>query len=74
MSFKLEVEIADNGEASVNFDGDVNHIVLLGVLESIKHGVLGTADMMAAQEAMFPVNEDEPTEQPEQENAPTEEG
>ena len=37
---------------TIDFDGTVNHIVLLGVLESDKHGILGTADMMAASEML----------------------
>jgi len=69
MSFKLNIEISDEGQTSVDFDGDVNHIILLGVLESIKHGILGTADMLSAQEAMFPVNGDTNPE----ENPPTQE-
>ena len=52
MSFKLAIEIQDDATTEINFDGTVNHIVLLGVLESVKHGVLGTADMMAAQEVL----------------------
>lgn len=52
MSFKLTIEIQDDATTEINFDGTVNHIVLLGVLESVKHGVLGTADMMAAQEVL----------------------
>lgn len=52
MSFKLTIEIMDDASTQIDFDGDINHIVLLGVLESIKHGVLGTADMMAAQEIL----------------------
>ena len=53
MSFKLEIGIADDGETSVNFEGDVNHIMLLGVLEQIKHSVLNTADMMSMAENVF---------------------
>ena len=52
MSFKLTIEILDDASTQIDFDGEVNHIVLLGVLESIKHGILGTADMMAAQEIL----------------------
>jgi len=52
MSFKLTIEIQDDATTEINFDGTVNHVVLLGVLESVKHGVLGTADMMAAQEVL----------------------
>ena len=47
MAFKLSLEINDDGSTKVDFDGNVNHIVLLGVLESVKHSVLLTADNMA---------------------------
>jgi hypothetical protein len=57
MSFKLTIEIKDDATTQVDFDGTVNHIVLLGVLESVKHGILGTADIMAAQDVLSP-NED----------------
>ena len=53
MSFKLEIEILDDLTTKVNFDGTINHIVLLGVLESIKHGVLVTTDAMAMNDAMI---------------------
>jgi hypothetical protein len=52
MSFKLTIEIKDDSSSQVDFDGTINHIVLLGVLESIKHGILSTADLMAAQESI----------------------
>jgi len=52
MSFKLTIQIDDDASTKIDFDGTVNHIVLLGVLESVKHGILGTADMMAAQEIL----------------------
>lgn len=52
MSFKLTIEILDDSFTQIDFDGQVNHIVLLGVLESIKHGVFGTANMLAAQEIL----------------------
>jgi len=63
MSFKLTVEIMDDSTTKIDFDGTVNHIVLLGVLESVKHGVLGTADMMAHQEAVASRSQQEPGEQ-----------
>jgi len=59
MSFKLTIEIKDDASTQIDFDGTVNHIVLLGVLESVKHGILGTADMMAAQEILSSVQEKE---------------
>jgi len=52
MSFKLTIEINEDATSNVDFDGTINHIVLLGVLESIKHGILETADRMAVEEAM----------------------
>lgn len=52
MSFKLTIEIKDDSTTQVDFDGTVNHIVLLGVLESVKHGILGTADIMAARDVL----------------------
>ncbi len=64
MSFKLTVEIMDDSTTKIDFDGTVNHIVLLGVLESVKHGVLGTADMMAHQEMVTSASQQkEPGEQ-----------
>ncbi len=64
MSFKLEIEILDDLTTKVNFDGTINHIVLLGVLESIKHGVLITTDAMAMSDAMAP--DDETSEEAEE--------
>ena len=46
MSFKLIVEINDDGSSNIDFDGTVNHILLLGVLESIKFSTLSTIDFM----------------------------
>jgi hypothetical protein len=57
MSFKLTIEIKDDASTQVDFDGTVNHVVLLGVLESVKHGILGTADMMAAQEVLSSIQD-----------------
>lgn len=47
----------DDSTTKIDFDGTVNHIVLLGVLESVKHGVLGTADMMAHQDMLSSLEE-----------------
>jgi len=58
MSFKLTIEIKDDASTQIDFDGTVNHIVLLGVLESVKHGILGTADMMAAQEILSSIDDE----------------
>jgi len=63
MSFKLTIEINDDASTKIDFEGTVNHIVLLGVLESVKHGVLGTADMMAAQEVLSSIEEEDQGEQ-----------
>ena len=57
MSFKLTIEILDDATTQVDFEGTVNHIVLLGVLESVKHGILGTADVMAAQEVLSSIKD-----------------
>lgn len=62
MSFKLSIEIKDDASTQIDFDGTVNHIVLLGVLESVKHGILGTADMMAAQEILSSTEDENDTE------------
>lgn len=51
MSFKLIVEIDDDGASKIDFDGTVNHILLLGVLESIKFSALSTVDFMITQGA-----------------------
>ena len=51
MSFKLTVEILDDTTTKIDFDGNVNHIILVGVLESIKYEVIGSAALMAAEEA-----------------------
>ena len=65
MSFKLTIEIKDDASTEIDFDGTINHIVLLGVLESVKHGILGTADVMAAQEILSSIEEGNGEEQPE---------
>lgn len=69
MSFKLTIEIKDDSTTEIDFDGTVNHITLLGVLESIKHGILGTADVMAAQE-ILQSTEDKNESEEKQETAP----
>lgn len=66
MSFKLTIEIKEDASTQIDFDGTVNHIVLLGVLESVKHGILGTADMMAAQEVLSSVGDENQNEEGEQ--------
>lgn len=45
MSFQLTLKIDDDGNSSIGWDGDVNHILLLGTLESIKHGILRTVEV-----------------------------
>ncbi len=70
MSFKLTIEINDDATTNVDFDGTINHIVLLGVLESVKHGVLGTAEILAAQDVLLAAEEGNGQEQPEAAPAP----
>ena len=43
MAFKLEITISDKDEVAVNFDGKVNHFMLVGVLQSIASEVLFAA-------------------------------
>ena len=50
--FKLEIKIDDSLQTEISFDGQINHIVLLGVLDCIKHSVLCTQDVLAAQQAL----------------------
>lgn len=53
MSFKLIVEIDENLKVDVNFEGEpVNHVILAGVLETIKHSMLNTAQLMSLQQDM----------------------
>lgn len=69
MSFKLTIEIKDDTTTDINFDGTINHVVLLGVLESVKHGILGTVEMMSAQQALSAIEGDN-IEGGQQETAP----
>lgn len=43
MAFKLTIEIADDGSTNVHFDGLSNHLLVLGLLESIKFNILNAA-------------------------------
>lgn len=66
--FKLIIEIGDNLETTVNFEGEkISHIVLAGVLETIKHSMLNTAEILNSnpQEQLAP-------QKPGDDNAPTE--
>jgi hypothetical protein len=66
MSFKLTLDISDEGEVNMDFDGNVNHMVLIGALENIKHSIMRTvefnsmqAQLAAAQEQVEQSEEEE---------------
>ncbi len=52
MSFKLTLEIGEDGNTQVDFDGNINHMVLIGALENVKHSVLRTVEMQSLQASM----------------------
>lgn len=52
MSFKLTLEIGEDGNTKVDFDGNINHMVLIGALENVKHSVLRTVEIQALQANM----------------------
>lgn len=65
MSFQLTLQIDNDGSTNVDFDGEVNHMVLIGVLENIKHSVLRTVEMQALSAGAIPSQDEdnaEPTE------------
>lgn len=51
MAFKLTVEIDDEGKTNVNIDGITNHLLVLGLLDSIKFNILATAAQVEAAQA-----------------------
>jgi len=65
MSFQLTLQISDDGSTNINFDGEVNHMVLVGVLENIKHSVLRTVEMQALAAGAI-ASQDKPTEDSEE--------
>jgi hypothetical protein len=59
MAFKLTVEISDDGETLVNIDGMTNHLLVLGLLDSIRFNILtaaAQAEAVAQQAAPGEVN------------------
>lgn len=62
MAFKLTIEIADDGNTNVQFDGVSNHLLVLGLLESIKFNILNAASEIEQKQAGGDENESGPTE------------
>lgn len=57
MAFKLTIEIGDDGSTNVNFDGVSNHLLVLGLLESIKFNILNAAAELEQQHVAGDINE-----------------